>query len=133
MTTLVTIGEAADLSGLTSKMIRHYESIGLLPKATRTEAGYRLYNHLQLKLMGIIKQARALGFSLQETHSLVDLWQNPNRASKEVKQLAEQHLTDIDVKINELKHMKKALQELTDHCNDDDNASCAILDGLAKG
>jgi len=132
MNKLATIGEAAEISGLSAKMIRHYESIDLIPKAKRTEAGYRLYNSLQLKMMGVIKQARELGFSLQQTHSLVDLWQNPNRASREVKRLAEEHLCDINAKIKELKKMKRALQELSDNCNDDDNASCAIIDGLDK-
>ena len=133
MSKLATIGEAAEISGLSAKMIRHYESIGLLPKATRTDAGYRLYNPLQLKLMGIIKQSKKLGFSLNQTQSLIGLWQNPNRASREVKQLAEEHLLEIDEKIKELKQMKTSLKELADNCNADDNASCTILNGLATG
>ncbi|MEP7704881.1 Cu(I)-responsive transcriptional regulator [Paraglaciecola sp. 25GB23A] len=132
MTKLATIGEAATISGLSAKMIRHYETIGLLAKANRTDGGYRLYNPQQLKVMGVIKQAKKLGFSLNQTHSLVDLWQNPKRASREVKQLAEQHLVEINEKINELEQMKQALQTLSNNCNADDNASCSILDGLAN-
>jgi Cu(I)-responsive transcriptional regulator len=132
MEQLVTIGEAAEKSGLSAKMIRHYETIGLLAKATRTDGGYRLYNSQQLKVMGLIKQAKKLGFSLNQTHSLVDLWQNPKRASRKVKQLAEQHLMEINEKINELEQMKQALQTLSNNCNADDNASCSILDGLAN-
>jgi Cu(I)-responsive transcriptional regulator len=132
MTKLTTIGEAATISGLSAKMIRHYETIGLLAKANRTDGGYRLYNPQQLKVMGVIKQAKKLGFSLNQTHSLVDLWQNPKRASREVKQLAEQHLVEINEKINELEQMKQALQTLSNNCNADDNASCSILDGLAN-
>jgi MerR family copper efflux transcriptional regulator len=132
MTKLTTIGEAATISGLSAKMIRHYEKIGLLAKANRTDGGYRLYNPQQLKVMGVIKQAKKLGFSLNQTHSLVDLWQNPKRVSREVKQLAEQHLVEINEKINELEQMKQALQTLSNNCNADDNASCSILDGLAN-
>jgi MerR family transcriptional regulator, copper efflux regulator len=132
MTKLATIGEAATISGLSAKMIRHYEKIGLLAKANRTDGGYRLYNPQQLKVMGVIKQAKKLGFSLNQTHSLVGLWQNPKRASREVKQLAEQHLVEINQKINELEQMKQALQTLSNNCNADDNASCSILDGLAN-
>ena len=132
MTKLTTIGEAATISGLSAKMIRHYETIGLLAKANRTDGGYRLYNPQQLKVMGVIKQAKKLGFSLNQTHSLVDLWQNPKRASREVKQLAEQHLVEINEKINELEQMKQALQTLSNNCNADDNASCSILDDLAN-
>ncbi|WP_438864881.1 Cu(I)-responsive transcriptional regulator [Neptunicella sp.] len=132
MKKLVTIGEAANITGLSAKMIRHYEVNGLIPKVTRTDAQYRLYNSQQLKLLGVIKQAKKLGFSLVQIQALSDLWQNPNRASREVKQLAEEHLDEINLKIKELKQMKKELQELANNCNGDENASCSILDGLDK-
>ncbi|GAC20768.1 heavy metal-dependent transcription regulator 1 [Paraglaciecola arctica BSs20135] len=114
-------------------MIRHYEVTGLIPKAIRSDAQYRLYNSQQLKLLGVIKQAKRLGFSLNQISALSDLWQNPNRASREVKRLAEQHLYEIDSKISELKQMKTSLQELADNCNDDENSNCSILDGLDQG
>jgi Cu(I)-responsive transcriptional regulator len=130
MNNLVTIGEAANITGLSAKMIRHYEVTGLIPKAIRSDAQYRLYNGHQLKLLGVIKQAKTLGFSLSQIRALSDLWQNPNRASREVKRLAEENLHEIENKISELKEMKKSLQELADNCNDDEHSQCSILDGL---
>ncbi|WP_293747660.1 MerR family DNA-binding protein [uncultured Paraglaciecola sp.] len=130
MNNLVTIGEAANITGLSAKMIRHYEVTGLIPKAIRSDAQYRLYNGHQLKLLGVIKQAKILGFSLSQIRALSDLWQNPNRASREVKRLAEENLHEIENKISELKKMKKSLQELADNCNDDEHSQCSILDGL---
>ncbi len=132
MATLVTIGQAAKQTGLSAKMIRHYEEAGLLHKANRTDAGYRLYNSLQLQQLGFIKQARTLGFSIAQISSLLGLWQNPNRSSKEVKQLAEQHLDEIKQKVTELQQMQQVLQQLADSCCGDDQPQCAILDGLQK-
>jgi Cu(I)-responsive transcriptional regulator len=130
MNNLVTIGDAAHITGLSAKMIRHYEVTGLIPKAIRSDAQYRLYNGHQLKLLGVIKQAKILGFSLSQIRALSDLWQNPNRASREVKRVAEENLHEIENKISELKKMKKSLQELADNCNDDEHSQCSILDGL---
>ncbi len=132
MATLVTIGQAAKQTGLSAKMIRHYEEAGLLHKANRTDAGYRLYNSLQLQQLSFIKRARALGFSLVQISSLLGLWQDPNRSSKEVKQLAEQHLDEIKQKVTELQQMQQVLQQLADSCCGDDQPQCAILDGLQK-
>jgi len=132
MTTLVTIGQAAKQTGLSAKMIRHYEEAGLLKKAHRTDAGYRLYNSQQLQQLSFIKQARTLGFSIAQVSSLLDLWRNPQRSSKEVKQLAEQHLDEIKQKVVELQQMQKVLQQLADSCCGDDQPQCAILDGLQK-
>lgn len=130
MNKLITIGEAANITGLSAKMIRHYEVNGLIPKAIRSDSHYRLYNSQQLKLLGVIKQAKRLGFSLSQIRALSNLWQNPNRASSEVKSLAEEHLLEINTKIRELKQMKKSLQDLADNCNDDESSDCSILDGL---
>lgn len=132
MATLVTIGQAAKQTGLSAKMIRHYEEAGLLHKANRTDAGYRLYNSLQLQQLSFIKRARALGFSLVQISSLLGLWQDPNRSSKQVKQLAEQHLDEIKQKVTELQQMQKVLQQLADSCCGDERSECAILDGLQK-
>lgn len=132
MTTLVTIGQAAKQTGLSAKMIRYYEEAGLLKKAHRTDAGYRLYNSQQLQQLSFIKQARTLGFSIAQVSSLLDLWRNPQRSSKEVKQLAEQHLDEIKQKVAELQQMQKVLQQLADSCCGDDQPQCAILDGLQK-
>jgi len=130
--TLVTIGQAAKLTGLSAKMIRHYEEAGLLHKANRTEAGYRLYNGQQLQQLSFIRQARALGFSLLQIGSLLDLWRDPHRSSKEVKQLAELHLDEIKQKVAELQQMQQVLQQLADSCCGDDQPQCAILDGLSE-
>jgi Cu+-exporting ATPase len=126
----VTIGEAAKLTGLSTKMIRHYEASGLIKGTNRTQAGYRLYNTQQLQLLGMIRQARKLGFPIAQIKSLLSLWQNPERASREVKRLAEHHLAEIKEKIEELQHMQSTLVKLADCCNGDDRAHCAILDGL---
>jgi Cu+-exporting ATPase len=132
MATLVTIGQAAKQTGLSAKMIRHYEEAGLLHKANRTEAGYRLYNSQQLQQLNFIRQARALGFSIAQVSSLLVLWRDPQRSSKEVKQLAEQHLDEIKEKVAELQQMQQILQQLADSCCADDQPQCAILDGLQK-
>ncbi len=132
MATLVTIGHAAKRTGLSAKMIRHYEQAGLLHKANRTEAGYRLYNSQQLQQLNFIRQARALGFSIAQVSSLLDLWRDPKRSSKEVKQLAEQHLDEIKQKVAELQQMQQVLQQLANSCCGDDQPQCAILDGLQK-
>jgi Cu+-exporting ATPase len=131
MAELLTIGEAAKHSGLSARMIRHYESCGLLTGAHRTEAGYRLYNPTQLQLLGIIAQARVLGFSLEQIQSLLSLWQNPDRSSAQVKSLTAQHLHAIAEKIEQLQLMQQHLQRLSDQCAGDDNPDCAILTGLS--
>ncbi|MCD1596876.1 Cu(I)-responsive transcriptional regulator [Rheinheimera aquimaris] len=130
MSTLLTIGEAARHSGLSAKMIRHYEQSGLLGKAPRTDAGYRLYNSQQLQQLGFIARARKLGFSLTEIQSLLQLWQDPTRESRSVKQLAEQHLADIDAKISELQQMRETLAALADSCAGDSKPHCSILQQL---
>ena len=130
--TLVTIGQAAKQTGLSAKMIRYYEEAGLLLKANRTDAGYRLYSNQQLQQLGFIKQARTLGFSITQISSLLGLWRDPQRSSREVKQLAELHLDEIKQKVAELQQMQKVLQQLADSCCGDDQPQCAILDGLQK-
>jgi Cu(I)-responsive transcriptional regulator len=128
--TLVTIGQAAKQTGLSAKMIRHYEDAGLLHEANRTDSGYRLYNSQQLQQLSFIKQARTLGFSIAQISSLLGLWRDPQRSSREVKQLAQVHLDEIKQKVAELQQMQKVLQQLADSCCGDDQPQCAILDGL---
>lgn len=132
MATLLTIGDAAKASGLSAKMIRHYEQSGLLRKSPRTDAGYRLYNGEQVNQLRFIRQARNLGFSLSDVHSLLELWQNPERESRAVKQLARQHLDEIATKITELQHMQQVLTALADSCRGDASPHCNILNQLAK-
>ncbi len=132
MATLLTIGDAAKASGLSAKMIRHYEQSGILKKSPRTDSGYRLYNSEQVNQLRFIRQARNLGFSLANIQSLLELWQNPERESRAVKQLAQQHLSDIAAKIAELQHMQQVLSALADSCRGDGSPHCNILNQLAK-
>lgn len=128
----LTIGEAAKQSGVTSKMIRHYEAIGLIPKARRTEGDYRLYSTEDLHRLRFIRRARGLGFSIQEIEQLLGLWSNKRRASAKVKALALKHVSDLDAKIAELNSIRSTLADLADHCHGDDRPECPILDDLAK-
>ena len=132
MATLLTIGDAAKESGLSAKMIRHYEQSGLLRKSPRTDAGYRLYNSEQINQLRFIRQARNLGFSLHDIQSLLALWQDPQRESRVVKQLAQQHLDEIAGKIAELQRMQQVLTALADSCRADGSPHCHILQQLAK-
>lgn len=127
----MTIGEAAAASGLSAKMIRHYEDSGLLSKTQRTDAGYRLYWPAQIQQLSFIRQARRLGFSLSHIGALLQLWQNPARQSSAVKQLAEAQLAEIAQKMTELRQMQQLLQQLVSDCDGNASAHCAILDGLA--
>ncbi len=128
----LTIGEAAKQSGVTSKMIRHYEAIGLIPKARRTEGDYRLYSIEDLHRLRFIRRARGLGFSIEEIEQLLGLWSNKRRASAKVKALALKHVADLDAKIAELNSIRSTLADLADHCHGDDRPECPILDDLAK-
>jgi MerR family transcriptional regulator, copper efflux regulator len=125
------IGQAADASGVSAKMIRHYESLGLIPKAERTVSNYRVYSQKDLHVLRFIKRARSLGFSMKEIAVLVGLWQNTRRSSAQVKKLALAHVADLDEKIREMQAMRSALSELATHCHGDSRPDCPILDDLA--
>lgn len=125
------IGAAAKASGVSAKMIRHYESVGLLPPAGRSDAGYRLYGEKDLRTLQFIRRSRDLGFSLEEIRGLLGLWQDRGRPSREVKALAKQHLDFLDRKLEELQSMKKALAHLVSCCHGDERPDCPILDNLS--
>lgn len=125
------IGEAAKVSGVNAKLIRHYESIGLIPKATRTESGYRVYSDTDIHILIFVKRARGLGFSMKEIKKLVGLWKNKKRASSEVKALALIHLKELERKIAELEAMTKTLRHLSKCCQGDNRPDCPILDELS--
>lgn len=127
------IGQAARQSGLSAKMIRYYESIGLLAVAHRSESGYRLYQTEDLHTLAFIKRSRDLGFSLDEVARLLTLWQDRSRASADVKALASQHVADLDRRIEELKALRDTLQHLMSHCHGDHRPDCPILANLASG
>lgn len=132
MNKLVTIGKASSLTGVSAKMIRYYEEIGVLKKASRTDAGYRLYNQAHIQQLGFIRRSRNLGFSMTEIQSLLKFWLDNDRESRNVKKLALSHLQEINEKIVELEQMKEVLQKLADKCDGNDNSDCPILDGLAQ-
>jgi len=127
------IGQAARRSGLSTKMIRYYESIGLLKPATRSDSGYRLYQAEDLHSLAFIKRSRDLGFSLEEVGKLLPLWQDRQRASGDVKALARQHIEELNQKIAELSSLRDTLGELVSHCQGDDRPDCPILKDLANG
>jgi len=129
--TYFNIGEAARASGVTAKMVRHYESIGLLPPARRTEAGYRLYGGADVRMLQFIHRGRALGFSLDQIANLLALWRDKHRASADVRRLALEHIDELDRKIAELEAMKRTLAALASSCHGDARSDCPILDDLA--
>lgn len=126
------IGEAARESGVTAKMIRYYESIDLLAPKGRTDAGYRVYGAPEIHTLRFIRQARHLGFSLDDIRKLLALWQDRTRASAEVKTIALQHVADLERRIAQLSEMRDTLTHLADHCHGDTRPDCPILDGLAS-
>jgi Cu(I)-responsive transcriptional regulator len=129
----INIGEAARLTGVSAKMIRHYESLGLLPAAPRTEAGYRLYDHDAVHTLHFIRRARDLGFSIEDIGHLLDLWRNRRRPSASVRKLAQHHVQALQDRIDALESMKRTLTDLVDRCHGDERACCPILDDLAGG
>jgi Cu(I)-responsive transcriptional regulator len=131
MKRLMNIGEAAQAAGVSAKMIRHYEQIGLVPEATRTDAGYRQYTERDVSLLRFIRQSRRLGFSMEQIADLLGLWSNDHRASRKVKALAQAHLDALEQKMREMAEMQQALKKLVASCHGDDDPHCAILDELA--
>ncbi len=127
-----TIGQAAAQSGISAKMIRHYESIGLLPRALRSNGNYRLYDPSEIHSLRFIHRARALGFPLETIRELLALWRNRRRPSAQVKKLALTHVADLELKIAEMQAMVRTLQHLSQHCHGDARPDCPILDDLAR-
>jgi MerR family transcriptional regulator, copper efflux regulator len=125
------ISQAAEASGVSAKMIRHYEEIGLIPKVGRTLAGYRLYREPDVHVLRFVRRSRDLGFSVKEIEALLGLWTNRRRASGDVKRLAQKHIADLDAKIAEMQAMRGTLQALAEHCHGDGRPDCPILDDLA--
>jgi MerR family copper efflux transcriptional regulator len=128
----VNIGQAAKASGVSAKMIRHYEEVGLIPAANRTEAGYRQYSEAEVHSLRFIRHARDLGFSIAQIGELVGLWQNRRRSSSKVKALALAHVAELERKVASLQAMKDTLQHLAGCCHGDDRPECPILDRLAN-
>jgi len=126
------IGEAAKASGVSAKMIRHYEDVGLIPAAARTDAGYRQYGDAGVHTLRFVRHARDLGFSIAEIGELVGLWHNRGRPSRQVKALAQAHIQELEQKAQELLAMKATLEHLVNRCHGDDRPDCPILETLAS-
>lgn len=126
------IGEAAAASGVSAKMIRHYEEIGLVSKARRTPSGYRTYSENDVHTLRFVKQARNLGFPIERIETLLALWQDRRRPSRKVKELAQAHVRELEERIREMRDMKRTLETLAKHCHGDDRPECPILEELAK-
>ena len=126
------IGVAAARSGVSAKMIRHYETLSLLPKVGRTASGYRQYGPREVHTLRFVRRARELGFSMVEIAALLKLWQNRRRACADVKRIALSHVADLDRRMSEMAAMKRTLESLAACCHGDDRPDCPILDELAE-
>lgn len=127
------IGQAAKASGISAKMIRYYEEIGLIPLSQRTDAGYRIYAEQDIQTLKFIQHSRALGFSTEQMKELINLWKNKDRQSVEVKQLAQQHIDALNQKIADLQMMVHTLQQSVNGCAGNEEAECEILNQIESG
>lgn len=126
------IGQAAKSSGVSAKMIRYYEQIGLIPKAIRSDAGYRHYSSSDVHSLRFIRRSRDLGFSVEQISALLVLWNDRDRASADVKEMALSHVARLKARIAELQAMAETLEFLAEHCHGNDRPDCAILADLAE-
>ncbi|GAA3984965.1 Cu(I)-responsive transcriptional regulator [Comamonas faecalis] len=127
----VAIGQAAERAGVSARMVRHYESLGLLPPVARTDGGYRQYTEADVHTLRFIRRARDLGFSMDEIAQLLGLWQDKQRASAQVKQIAQKHIASLTERIAAMQAMQRSLQALVACCHGDERPDCPILDDLA--
>jgi Cu(I)-responsive transcriptional regulator len=127
---LVTIKEASDATGVSPKMIRHYESIGLIAAPARTESRYRHFSETDLHELGFIRRARDLGFTIEDIRHLLTLWRDRGRPSAEVKAIALRHIAALDEKAAALAAMSRTLKHLAANCHGDNRPDCPILDAL---
>jgi Cu(I)-responsive transcriptional regulator len=127
------IGQASRASGVSAKMIRYYEEIGLIRPTGRSMSNYRIYGDDEVHVLRFIKRARSLGFSLEETETLLKLWQDRSRTSAAVKEIATGHIADLERRINEMQAMVNTLRHLAHCCGGDQRPDCPILDDLAGG
>ena len=127
----VPIGAAASRAGVSARMVRHDESLGLLASVARTESGYRQYGEADVHTLRFIRRARDLGFSIEEIAQLLGLWQDKARASAQVKQIAQRHIDNLEERIGAMQAMQRSLQQLVGCCQGDERPECPILDDLA--
>jgi len=126
------IGEASRASGVSQRMIRHYEQIGLMPEPTRRDSGYRDYDEADVHRLRFIANARDLGFPVEEIRALLELWANRHRSSAEVKALAQARAEELHRKAEALEAMRRSLLDLASCCHGDERPDCPILDRLAQ-
>lgn len=126
------IGQAAKFSGVSAKMIRYYESIGLIPPATRSEAGYRNYTTQEANSLRFIRRSRDLGFTVEQISELLMLWRDGERTSADVKKVALSHVAELEAKIGELQAMANTLRELANNCHGNNRPDCPIIEELAE-
>ncbi|HEY9270827.1 Cu(I)-responsive transcriptional regulator [Achromobacter sp.] len=126
------IGEASKTSKVSAKMIRYYEQIGLIPAAQRTTSGYRAYNRIDIHRLHFIRRARNLGFSVAETKDLLGLWHDQSRQSADVKRVAQEHLAELDRRIESMRQMAETLKTLIRCCAGDERSNCPILHTLEQ-
>ncbi len=128
---VMNIGEASRASGVSAKMIRYYESIGLIPAPARSNSGYRHYQPNDIHTLRFVRRARDLGFSIDSIVQLLDLWRDRGRASADVKRVALDQVATLKTKIGDLQKMVSTLEHLADHCRGDDRPDCPIMDDLS--
>jgi Cu(I)-responsive transcriptional regulator len=126
------IGQAAEASGVSAKMIRYYEEIALIPPPARSQSGYRVYASDDVHTLRFVRRARSLGFSIEETGALLALWRDRSRASADVKAMALKHVAELEEKAAALKAMAKTLRHLASHCHGDGRPDCPILDEISS-
>ena len=129
----VPIGVAARRAGISARMVRHYESLGLISGVARTDSGYRQYTEADVHALHFIRRSRDLGFSMEEIAELLGLWHDRSRASSQVKRIAQQHIDDLSERIAQMQAMQRSLQTLVSCCKGNDRPDCPILDDLAAG
>lgn len=129
----VPIGAAARRAGISARMVRHYESLGLINGVARTDSGYRQYTEADVHALHFIRRSRDLGFSMEEIAELLGLWHDRSRASSQVKRIAQQHIDDLSERIAQMQAMQRTLQTLVSCCQGNDRPDCPILDDLAAG
>lgn len=127
------ISQAAKASGISAKMIRHYEAIGLLPRAVRGQSGYRNFRDMDVHLLTFVRRARDAGFPTAAIKSLLSLWQDPRRPAREVRRLAQDHLRELETRMAELRAIAGTLSHLIEHCHGDERPACPILEALERG
>ena len=125
------IGQASKASGVSQRMIRHYEKIGLIPAPLRRDSGYRDYSSSDVERLHFVANARDLGFPIEEIGTLLSLWSDTHRSSAEVKALAVARAEELQRKAEALEAMRRSLLDLAERCHGDDRPSCPIIDALS--